>query len=65
MARTHLKTRKSCERRYRKRGKGKPSIMMLENIKADGTYKKIKRRAMDKECWRNWMLRTFFQAKHR
>ena len=33
----------------RKRGKVKPRIMMLEDIKADVTYEKIKRRAMDRE----------------
>ena len=47
-----------------KRGRGKPSIMMLDDIKADETYEKIKRRAMDRECWRNWMPRTCFQAEH-
>ena len=36
-----------------KRGRGKPRIMMLDDIKADETYEKIKRRAMDRECWRN------------
>ena len=35
--------------------------MMLDDIKADGRYQ---RRAMDRECWRNWMPRTFFQAEH-
>ena len=29
-----------------------PRIMMLDDIKADET---IKRRAMDRESWRNWM----------
>ena len=33
-----------------KRGRGKPRIMMLDDIKADETYEKIKRRAMDREC---------------
>ena len=47
-----------------KRGRGKPRIMMLDDIKADETYEKIKRRAMDRECWRNWMPRTCFQAEH-
>ena len=36
-----------------KRERGKPRIMMLDDIKADETYEKIKRRAMDRECWRN------------
>ena len=33
-----------------KRGRVKPRIMMLDDIKADETYAKIKRRAMDREC---------------
>ena len=36
-----------------KRGRGKPRIMMLDDIKAGKLYVKIKRRAMDRECWRN------------
>ena len=47
-----------------KRGRGKPRIMMLDDIKADETYEKIMRRAMDRECWRNWMPRNCFQAEH-
>ena len=47
-----------------KRGRGKSRIMMLDDIKADETYEKIKRRAMDRECWRNWMPRSCFQAEH-
>ena len=35
-----------------KRVRGKPRIMMLDYIKADMIYEKIKRRAMDRECWR-------------
>ena len=38
--------------------------MMLDDIKADETYEKIKRQAMDIECWRKWMPRTWFQAEH-
>ena len=45
------------------RKRGKPRIMMLDGIKAEETYDKIKRRAMDRECWRNWMPRTCFQAE--
>ena len=37
------------ERMEGKRGRGKPCIMMLDDIKADQTYEKVKRRAMDKE----------------
>ena len=33
-----------------KRGRGKSRIMMLDDIKADETYEKIKHRAMDREC---------------
>ena len=47
-----------------KRGIGKPNIMMLDGIKTDETYQKIKRRAIDRECWINWMPRTCFQAEH-
>ena len=46
-----------------KRGRGKPRIMMRVDIKADETYKKIKRRAKDRECWRNCMPRTCFLAE--
>ena len=38
--------------------------MMLDDIKADETHEKIKREAMDRECWRNWMPRTCFLAEH-
>ena len=41
---------------FRKRGRAKPRIMLLDDIKAYVTYEKIKRRAMDIECWRNSML---------
>ena len=37
--------------------------MMLDNIKADETYEKIKRQTMDREFWRNWMTRSYFQEK--
>ena len=47
-----------------KRGIGNPHIMMLDDIKVDETNEKIKRRAMDRACCRNWMPRTFFQAEH-
>ena len=29
--------------------------MLLEDIVANETYEKRKRRAMDRELWRNWM----------
>ena len=47
-----------------KRERGKPRIKMLDNTKADETHEKIKRRAMDRKCWRNWTSRTCFQAEH-
>ena len=47
-----------------KRRRGKPLIMMLEDIKVDETYEKIKRLAMDRDCWKKWMPRTCFQAEH-
>ena len=48
-----------------KRGKrGKPCIMMLDDIKADEKYETIKRRAIDRKFWRNWMPRTCFQVEH-
>ena len=34
------------------RGRGKPRIMTLDDIVAHETYEKIKRGAMDRECWR-------------
>ena len=34
----------------KKRWRGKPRIIMLDDIKADETYKKINCRAMDREC---------------
>ena len=46
------------ERLEVKKGRGKPRIMMLDDIKADEIYEKIKRRAIDRECWRN-CLPTF------
>ena len=47
-----------------KRERGKPHIMMLDDIKADETYKKIGHRAMAREYLRNLMPRTCFQAEH-
>ena len=47
-----------------KRGRGKQRNMMIDNIKADETYEKIKRQAIDRGCWINWMPRTCFQAEH-
>ena len=41
-----------------KRERGKPRIIMLDDIKAAQTDEKIMRRAMDREC-----LRTCFQTE--
>ena len=35
------------EQMLKKKGRGKPRIMMLDDIKADETHEKIKSRAMD------------------
>ena len=43
-----------------KRGRGKPRISMLDDIKADESYEKIKRLPMDREYWGNLMPRTLF-----
>ena len=51
-------------RKEGKRGRGKLRILMIDDIKADESYEKIKRRAMDRECWRNWIPITCFQAEH-
>ena len=71
MAWTRLERRKSCEGSAdgRKESKRKATYhvsekIMLDDIKAEGTYAEIKRRALDRECWRKWMPRTFFQAEH-
>ena len=36
-----------------KHGRGKPRIMVLDDIKANETNEKIKRRSMDRECLKN------------
>ena len=46
-----------------KRGRRKTCIMMLDGIKADETHEKIKLRAMDRECLRNCISITCFQAE--
>ena len=43
-----------------KRGRKKPRIMIIADFKANESYENIKRRAIDRECWRNWMPRTCF-----
>ena len=37
-----------------KRGRGKPSIILLDDIKTNDTHEMIKRRALNRENWRNW-----------
>ena len=44
-----------------KRERGKPRIMLLDDIK---TCEMIKRRVLDRESWRNWMPRTCLRAIH-
>ena len=46
------------------KGREKSRIMMLDNIKANQTYEMIKRRAVDRESWKNWMSRSCFQTEH-
>ena len=69
ITRTHLEMRESCLTSYirahlRKEKRGMPRMMMLDDIKADESYEKIKRRAMGLECKRDWMPRACVQAKH-
>ena len=47
-----------------KRGRGESRIMLLDDIKPNETYEMIRRRALDRESWRNWMPRTCLRAKH-
>ena len=47
-----------------KRGAGKPRIMILDDIKANQTYEKIKHRAIDRDRGRNWMPGTCFYAEN-
>ena len=42
------------------RGRRKPCVMMLDDMKADESYEKIKHRTMDIECWTN---SKFFKLK--
>ena len=44
-----------------KRGRVKPRIMMLDDIKADETCEKIKRRAMDREFGETGCLEPAFK----
>ena len=44
--------------------RGKPRIMLLDDIKTNETYEMIKRRALDRENWRNWMPKICFRAEH-
>ena len=47
--------------------RGKPRIMMLDDIKADQTYEKIKRRTLDKEYLtsNNWLCKIDGNVKKR
>ena len=46
-----------------KRPKGRPKIGMLEELK-EGSYEDMKRRAQDREGWRNWVPGTCLRAEH-
>ena len=47
-----------------KRGRGKSRIMLLNDIKTNETYEMTKRRALDRDSWRNCVPRTCFRAEH-
>ena len=46
-----------------KRLRGRPRIGMLEELK-EGSYEDVKRRAHNREVWRNWVPRTCLRAEH-
>ena len=46
------------------RGRGRPPIMLLDYIKNRDSYAIIKRRASDREKWREWVPRTCPWAEH-
>ena len=48
-----------------KKERVKPHIMLLVDIKANETYEKINRIAIEKECWRTWMSKTDLRTEHR
>src|SRR6201996_1944477 len=46
-------------------GRGRPRIMLLDDIKGEDSYASLKRRAMDRESWRSFIPRTCPRAEHR
>ena len=46
-----------------KRPKGRPRMGMLEELK-EVSYEDMKRRAQDREGWRNWVPGTCLRAEH-
>ena len=48
-----------------RRGRGRPRIMLLDDIKGEDSYASLKRRAMDRESWKSFIPRTCPRAEHR
>jgi hypothetical protein len=46
-----------------KRARGRPRLGMLEELK-EGSYESMKRRANDRQMWRNWVPKTCREAEH-
>ena len=47
-----------------RKGRGRSRIGMLDDLKEGGTYDVMKRKASDRELWRNWTPRTCHLAEH-
>ena len=47
-----------------RKGRGRNRIGMLDHLKEGGTYVDMKRKADDRELWRNWTPRTCRLAEH-
>jgi len=46
-----------------KRGRGRPKIGMLEEL-MEGSFVKMKRKAKEREVWREFVPRTCLRADH-
>ena len=46
-----------------RKGRGRSRIGMLDDLKEGGTYDVMKRKASDRELWRNWTTRTCHLAE--